>query len=130
MKYGDLDPLLTAPSRLAVVATLADGRWWSFTELREATGLADGNLHVQARRLVEAGYLERDEAERGGRRVTVFRLEPGGRRAVESLVRDLETALGRGRAEQRADDEPGRRRRPRPRPPGELDPRPDRSRVW
>lgn len=121
MKHDELDPVLTLPTRLAVVATLADGARWSFTSLRDASGLADGNLHVQTRRLEEAGYVSRSTTRNGKRSVTSFSLTREGRRALEHHVEKLRRALG-------DDDEPdggtSRVRR------GELGRGADPSRVW
>ena len=57
MRAGDLDDNLAAPARLAVMASLYPGAPLSFRALKLATGLADGNLHVQTRHLAEAGYV-------------------------------------------------------------------------
>lgn len=121
MKSSQLDPVLLTPSRLAVVLTLADGGAWSFTSLRDATGLADGNLHVQTRRLEEAGYVRRDAGAGGGRRVTLFRLTSAGRAALARHARQVAGALDGPEG-----DRPPQRRQRR----GELDPRSDTSRVW
>lgn len=118
MHVQDVDELLALPARLALVATVADGRRWSFSALGDETGLADGNLHVQARRLVEAGYLERATQRRGNRKVTVFALTPRGRAAFEDHLAALRKALSSGG--------PGGS----PAPRGELGPRVDASRVW
>lgn len=120
MKHADLDPVLTTASRLAVAATLADGASWSFTRLRAATGLADGNLHVQTRRLEEAGYVQRRTAHEGQRRVTCFNLTEGGRDALEHHLRLLQRALDTGQ-------EVAPRLRVRQ---GELGRQRDPSRVW
>ena len=93
MNARTLDPLLGTPARLAIVATLADGRDRTFTELKSATGLADGNLHVQTRRLTEAGYLRRRREQREGRQVTCYRLEEDGLAALRKLADRLQAAL-------------------------------------
>ncbi len=94
MKVHDLDDLLGAPARLAIVATVADGERWTFTALRGETGLADGNLHVQTRKLTAAGYLAREREQRGNRTVTCFELTEKGRQAFQSHIRRLNRALG------------------------------------
>ncbi|MBE0565421.1 MAG: transcriptional regulator [Krumholzibacteria bacterium] len=93
MNARTLDPLLGTPARLAIVATLADGRDRTFSELKSATGLADGNLHVQASRLAEAGYLRQRRERRGGRSVTCYRLEEDGLEALRRLADRLQAAL-------------------------------------
>jgi len=90
--------MLGAPARLAIIATAAGGERWTFTALRSETGLADGNLHVQTRKLTAAGYLARDRQPQGNRTVTCFELTERGRQAFQSYLRRLNRALaGDGR---------------------------------
>ncbi len=118
MKARELDEMLGAPARLAIVATLARGQRLSFTALRRETGLADGNLHVQTRKLSAAGYLLAEKDREGARTVTRFELTEKGRLMFLEHVRRLQEAAegpfgaGRGKAE--------------PGPVAEG----DRSRVW
>jgi hypothetical protein len=92
MKASDVDDHLDIPARLAIVATLAQGQRLTFTGLRELTGLADGNLHVQTRRLLTAGYLMGERVQQGGRSVTRFELTERGRLAFLELIRRLREA--------------------------------------
>jgi len=119
MKYDDIDPQLATPARVAILATLADGNSWLFADLRRETNLADGNLHVQTRRLKEAGYLAAEKVVKGGRRVTRFELTELGRDALARYVR----RLGRALREAEAASEGGEAMRPARR-------RNDDSRVW
>ena len=70
-----------------------------FTAMKEATGLADGNLHVQTRKLAEVGYLAIRKARRGGggagggRQVTEFRLTELGLERFRAHVRKLQEVL-------------------------------------
>ncbi len=117
MKVQDIDDLLGAPARLAIVATVAGGERWTFTALRDETGLADGNLHVQTRKLTAAGYLDREREPRGNRTVTCFELTEKGRQAFQNHIRRLNRALGGdGRFERGDFSEKGRRQ--------------DKSQVW
>ena len=93
MNARTLDPLLGTPARLAIVATLADGSDLTFTELKSATGLADGNLHVQTGQLTAAGYLRLRREKRGGRTVTCFHLEDEGLAALRRLSDRLLQAI-------------------------------------
>ncbi|MBK8165027.1 MAG: transcriptional regulator [bacterium] len=92
MKTSDVDDHLAIPARLAIVASLALGQRLTFTGLREQTGLADGNLHVQTRRLLGAGYLLGERVRVGGRSVTRFELTERGRLAFLELIRRLREA--------------------------------------
>ena len=117
MKVQDIDDLLGAPARLAIVATVADGERWTFTALRGETGLADGNLHVQTRKLTAAGYLAREREQQGNRTVTCFELTEKGRQAFQNHIRRLNRALGGDGRFGRGDfSEKGRRQ--------------DKSQVW
>ncbi len=120
MRVADIDDLLGAPARLAILATVADGSLWAFTALRDETGLSDGNLHVQTRRLAQAGYLSDSRVPQGNRTVTCFELTAAGRAVIESHVRRLQNAL----TGQRADAGVRARRG------GELGSSTDASRVW
>jgi len=88
------DPLLVFSSRLGIVACLAADQPASFTELSKLTGLADGNLHVQTRRLVEAGYIS-VRKERTDRTRTVFQITELGKRRLKELILTLEQCLER-----------------------------------
>ncbi|MEZ4387237.1 MAG: transcriptional regulator [Candidatus Krumholzibacteriia bacterium] len=92
MKVEDLDTALSTPARLAIVATLVPGQPWTFTALGEETGIADGNLHVQTRKLLEAGYLTRERVRRGGRPATRFQITDHGRLAFRQYIRRLRAA--------------------------------------
>ncbi len=95
MKARELDELLGITARLAIVLTLVEGETWTFTDLRAETGLADGNLHVQTKKLIAAEYLESQKIQRGNRLVTAFTLTPHGRNQLKAHVQRLgSTFLG------------------------------------
>lgn len=132
MKSSDVDDHLGVPARLAIVATLAQGQRLTFTGLREQTGLADGNLHVQTRKLLAAGYLTGERVRIGGpesrgRPVTRFELTERGRLAFVELIRRLREAaegpFGSGRPGTAVGAGPGAAAGMPPRPG-------DPSRVW
>ena len=112
---GIFDPVLVFSSRLAIMACLANGQPMSFMELSKLTGLADGNLHVQTRKLVEAGYLRATQSRVGGRTRTSYQMTPHGHRSMRLLIAALEQSLERPPL-------------PRVPPPGEG--AKDASRVW
>jgi len=89
MKVSELSDILGVPARLAIVATLARGQQLSFTALGEETGIADGNLHVQTRKLVNAGFLTRERVKGEGRPHTRFAITEFGRLAFRDHVRRL-----------------------------------------
>jgi len=111
----DFDRHLTSAARLSIVAALVNNDRLSFTELKTRTGLADGNLHIQTKKLEETGYLVKTKAPRGGRSVTFFSLSPEGLHAFELHIRKLQRIL---------DAKP-----PIPRPVSRVEYQ-DESRVW
>ena len=89
----DIDRHLTSPARLAIVASLFPGDALSFTELKRSTGLADGNLHVQTKKLGDAGYIEIIRGRRGMRSLTRFQITESGIAALKLHVRKLQAIL-------------------------------------
>ena len=118
MKVSDLDDALGTPARLAIVATLVQGPRLTFTALGEETGIADGNLHVQTRKLMDAGYLTAERVKQGGRAVTRFELTERGRLCFLEHVRRLRDAIDGPYGKVRGAVE------------GESTARGDQSRVW
>ena len=89
----DFDRHCTSPARLAIISSLVSGQALSFTELKRATGLADGNLHVQTAKLADAGYVQRSRESGEGRPRTYFRLTGLGMAAFRLHVRKLQGLL-------------------------------------
>jgi len=94
MKAEEFNEIISSPARLAIIGALVPGDLLSFTELKRTTGLADGNLHVQTRKLEKAGYLEIQKGLRGRRTVTRFKLSERGFEEFKLHVRKLESLLG------------------------------------
>lgn len=89
----DFDELLTSAARLSIMSALISNKALTFTELKRASGLADGNLHVQTRKLAAAGYLEINKGSRGRRSYTSFRVSELGVAALKLHVRKLQNIL-------------------------------------
>jgi len=87
------DDSFTSSARLAIVACLVPGEALSFTELKRRTGLADGNMHVQCKKLEECGYLEVLRGQRGRRTLTRFRITDRGLAALKLHVRKLQAIV-------------------------------------
>ena len=109
------DEMISAPCRLGILATLVPGRPVSFMDMKAATSLSDGNLHVQTRKLADVGYIEINKVMKGRRSVTEFRLTKLGLERLRLHVMKLQKVL---------DAEAGA---PRPR---QRSTRPDDSAVW
>jgi DNA-binding transcriptional ArsR family regulator len=90
-----LDPVIHAPARLRIVATLAslpDGDRLSFTRLQDMLELTPGNLITHLRKLEDAGYLTSEKSGNGTASRTSIALTGHGRAALDayaSALRDL-----------------------------------------
>jgi DNA-binding MarR family transcriptional regulator len=96
MTTDELDPLIHAPARLRIVATLAalpGGDALSFTRLQDMIGLTPGNLITHLRKLEDAGYLVTDKTGNGAASKTSVALTPLGREALDSYTKALRELL-------------------------------------
>lgn len=92
-----LDPLIHAPARLRIVATLAalpEGVALSFTRLQDILDLTPGNLITHLRKLEDAGYLTSKETDNGTASRTSIGLTGRGRAALEAYRDALRGLLG------------------------------------
>jgi len=85
--------MISAPCRLAILATLVPGQPVSFSEVKAATSLSDGNLHVQTRKLADAGYIRISKGMKGRRSVTKFRITELGLERLRLHVIKLQKVL-------------------------------------
>lgn len=93
----ELDPLLHERARLAIVSMLAAVDSLTFTELRSALEMTDGNLSVHLQKLEEKGYVKIDKHFVGRRPQTTCRLSKEGRRALTHYLDQLEAIVKQGR---------------------------------
>jgi DNA-binding transcriptional ArsR family regulator len=100
--FEELDPLLHERGRLAIVSALAAAPRLTFTELREAVGMTDGNLSVHLQKLEEKGYVTIDKQFVGRRPQTSCQLTRGGRQAFTNYLDHLEAIVRQGRGRNRA----------------------------
>jgi DNA-binding MarR family transcriptional regulator len=92
-----LDPLIHAPARLRIVATLAtlpEGDALSFTRLQNMLELTPGNLITHLRKLEDAGYLTSEKTGNGTASLTSICLTGRGRAALEAYTAALRGLLG------------------------------------
>ena len=87
------DEMISAPCRLGILATLVPGEPISFTEMKAATSLSDGNLHVQTRKLADVGYIDINKVRKGKRSVTEFRITDLGLDRLRLYVMKLQAVL-------------------------------------
>ncbi len=97
MPDDELDPVIHAPARLRVVATLVglgDGDRISFPRLRGMLDMTAGNLSTHLRRLEEAGYVTITKTHEGRSPATYVALTPAGRLAFDVYAQRLRELLG------------------------------------
>lgn len=91
-----LDPVIHAPARLRIVATLAalpDGTRLSFTRLQDMLELTPGNLITHLRKLEDAGYLSSETTGNGRASRTSIALTRQGRAALDTYTNALRDLL-------------------------------------
>ena len=96
MTAESLDPVIHAPVRLRIVATLAalpDGASLSFTRLQDILELTPGNLITHLRKLEEAGYLNTETTGNGRASRTTIALTRHGRAALDTYTAALRALL-------------------------------------
>lgn len=92
-----LDPVIHAPARLRMMATLATlptGDTLSFSRLQEMLELTAGNLITHLRKLEEAGYVISSTTGNGRASRTSIAVTPAGRRALDTYTNALRSLLG------------------------------------
>jgi DNA-binding MarR family transcriptional regulator len=97
MTTEELDPLIHAPARLRIVATLAalpEGDTLSFTRLQDMIGLTPGNLITHLRKLEDADYVSSEKTGNGVASKTTVALTDRGRKALGNYTKALRDLLG------------------------------------
>lgn len=88
-----LDPVIHAPARLRIMASLAglaDGDTIKFPRLQKVLDMTGGNLLTHLRKLEDAGYVRSEKAGR----TTMLSLTASGRAAFEMYRQSLRDLLG------------------------------------
>jgi DNA-binding MarR family transcriptional regulator len=95
----ELDPMLHERGRLAIVSVLAAVPSLTFTELRDALGMTDGNLSIHLQKLEDKGYVGIEKQFVGRRPQTTCWLTKAGRRAFTQYLDHLEAIVQQGRGQ-------------------------------
>jgi DNA-binding MarR family transcriptional regulator len=88
--FLQLDRVIHEKGRLAIMSMLAASPELSFTELRDALAMTDGNLTTHIRTLQEAGYVTVAKSYQNKRPLTTVSLTSQGRKAFTGYVDLLE----------------------------------------
>jgi DNA-binding MarR family transcriptional regulator len=91
--FLQLDRIIHEKGRLAIMSMLAASPELSFTEMRDALKMTDGNLTTHIRTLQEAGYLSVTKSFHKNRPLTTCALTPAGRKAFTQYINLLETLV-------------------------------------
>ena len=91
--FKDLDPILHSQLRLAVVSLLIGVKEADFIFIKEKTNSTAGNLSVQIQKLKEAGYIDVVKQFKDNYPQTICKITPGGIRAFEEYVKNLQPYL-------------------------------------
>lgn len=95
--FLQLDRVIHERGRLAITSMLAASPELSFTELRDALDMTDGNLTTHIRTLQEAGYVSVAKSYQRNRRLTTLSLTTAGRKAFAEYVTVLERIVRQAR---------------------------------
>lgn len=85
-----LDPLIHAPTRLAIVSILITVENANFTFLKESTGTTDGNLSTHLTKLETNGLITIQKTFKGKKPQTICAITEKGRKAFQSYLEQLE----------------------------------------
>jgi len=91
--YRELESLLNAPIRLAIMSILASSDGAEFTSLRDLVGATDGNLSRHLFKLEEAGLIHVEKRFEGKKPVTWQRITKTGRSVLRDYVVKLEAII-------------------------------------
>ena len=95
--FLQLDRIIHEKGRLAIMSMLAASPELSFTELRDALGMTDGNLTTHIRTLQEAGYLSITKSFHNNRPLTTCALTGAGKTAFTTYINLLEQIIRQNR---------------------------------
>ena len=95
--FQQLDKLIHEKGRMAIMSMLAASPELSFTELRDALSMTDGNLTTHIRTLQKAGYVAVAKSFQGKRPHTTCALTTAGGKAFGEYVGLLEGIVKQAR---------------------------------
>jgi DNA-binding MarR family transcriptional regulator len=95
--FLQLDRVIHEKGRLAIMSMLAASPELSFTELRDALGMTDGNLTTHIRTLQEEGYVSVAKSFQNNRPLTTCSLTAAGKKAFKDYINLLEKIVQQNR---------------------------------
>ncbi len=97
--YLQLDRVIHEKGRLGIMSMLAASAELSFTELRDALGMTDGNLTTHIRALQQEGYVSVAKSYQNRRPLTTCSLTAAGRKAFAEYIDLLEKIVRQNKSE-------------------------------
>ena len=94
-----LDRVIHEKGRMAIMSLLAATSELSFTEMRDALSMTDGNLSVHLKTLQEAGYVAMTKSYQDRKPLTTCALTKSGRSAFSTYINLLEQVVRQARGE-------------------------------
>jgi len=95
--FLQIDRVIHEKGRLPIMSLLAATPELSFTELRDALKMTDGNLSVHIKTLQEAGFVSVTKSYQNQRSLTTCALTASGRRAFANYIDLLEEIVRQSR---------------------------------
>jgi DNA-binding MarR family transcriptional regulator len=99
--FLQLDPLIHEKGRFRIMSMLAASSELSFTEMRDALNMTDGNLTTHIRTLQEAGYVSVTKSFQNKRPHTTCSLTSAGQKAFSSYITLLEQIVQQNRPKEK-----------------------------
>jgi len=87
----ELDPIIHAQLRLAIMSVLASASKADFNYLKEVTEATSGNLSVQINKLKDAGYIKVSKTFKNNYPLTECSITKKGRSAFETYCENLKS---------------------------------------
>ena len=97
--YLQLDRVIHEKGRLAIMSMLAASAELSFTEMRDALGMTDGNLTTHIKALQQEGYVSVAKSYQNRRPLTTCALTVTGRKAFAEYINLLEKIVRQNKSE-------------------------------
>jgi DNA-binding MarR family transcriptional regulator len=94
--YREIDDVIHGRVRLSVMAYLSGAGTADFGQLRAKTGVTDGNLSANLRKLEDAGYVRIDKSFVDRRPLTTVSLSDRGREAWIAYLDRMQALLFNG----------------------------------
>ena len=95
--FLQLDRVIHEKGRLAIMSMLAATPELSFTEMRDALDMTDGNLTTHIRTLQESGYISITKSFQNNRPLTTCSLTASGKKAFTNYINLLEQIIQQNR---------------------------------